>query len=66
MTNRPDLLDDFLAFLDEASEEHRAREAAYREWLGRALPVIADELTETLLPPEMRAAGMRFEWEAAE
>lgn len=61
MTNRSGSLDDFLAFLDEASRESRAREAAYREWLGRALPAIADELTETL-PPEMRAAGLRFEW----
>lgn len=61
MTNRPDLLDDFFTFLDEASREVRAREAAYREWLGRALPAVADELTETL-PPEMRAVGMRFEW----
>lgn len=56
-----ELLDDFLAFLDEASREGRAREAAYRKWIGRALPVVADELTEAL-PPEMRAAGMRFEW----
>lgn len=61
MTNRPGSLDEFLAFLDEASRESRAREAAYREWLGDALPAVADELTETL-PPEMRAAGVRFEW----
>lgn len=63
MTNRSESLDGFLAILDEAARESRTREAAYRAWLDEALPAMADELTETL-PPEMRAAGMRFEWEA--
>lgn len=58
----PDQLGDFLAFLDEASREGRAREAAYRAWLDEALPAMAAELTETL-PPEMRAAGIRIEGE---
>lgn len=61
MTNCPESLDDFLAILDEAWQENSAREAAYRAWVDEALPALADELTETL-PPEMRAAGMRFEW----
>jgi len=61
MTNRSDSLDDFLATLDEAWRESRAREAAYRGWLDKALPAMAAELTGTL-PPEMRAAGMWFEW----
>lgn len=61
MTDRLESLDDFLAFLDEASRENRAREVAYRAWVGEALPAIADELTE-FLPPELRAAGIRIEW----
>ena len=56
-----DPLDGFLATLDGAGRERRAREAAYRRWLDEALPAMADELTEAL-PPEMRAAGIRFEW----
>lgn len=61
MANRTDSLDDFLSVLDEAWREGRAREAAYRAWLDEALPALAEQLTETL-PPEMRAAGIRFEW----
>lgn len=56
---------DFLAFLDEASRAAREREAAYRAWLDRKLPALAEELTATL-PADLRAAGMRFEWEACE
>lgn len=63
MTNRPDPLHDFLAFLDEASRETRAREAAYRAWLDEARPALAAQLTDTL-PVDLRAAGMRIEWEA--
>ena len=65
MSGQPDPLDNFLAFLaflGEASREGRAREASYREWLGEALPAMADHLSRTVLPPEFRAAGMRFEW----
>lgn len=62
VTDRPETLDDFLALLDEALRENRAREAAYREWLGEAGPAIAEHLTETVLPPELREAGVRFEW----
>jgi hypothetical protein len=54
-------LADFFALLDEAHRDRVAREAAYRAWLDEALPAMADELTGTL-PPEMRAAGIRFEW----
>jgi hypothetical protein len=61
VTAYPDSLNDSLATLDEACREGRAREAAYRAWLDEALPAMADELTG-LLPPEMRAAGIRFEW----
>jgi hypothetical protein len=61
VTAYPDSLNDFLATLDEAWRESRAREAAYRGWLEEALPAMADVLTG-LLPLEMRAAGIRFEW----
>jgi len=61
MTERSDSLDDFLALVERAQQANRAREAAYREWLGEALPAMASHLTETVLPPEFRAAGMRFE-----
>lgn len=65
MTNRPDRVDDFFAFLDEASRATREREAAYRAWLDRKLPALAEELTATL-PADLRAGGMRFEWTTAE
>ncbi|MGW5123290.1 hypothetical protein ACWEQ7_04345 [Streptomyces sp. NPDC004069] len=56
---------EFLALLDQASAEATVRETAYREWLGRKDPELAEELTETLLPTGMRAAGLRFEWTEA-
>lgn len=56
-------LADFFALLDEVSRDAREREAAYRAWLDRKLPALAEELTATL-PADLRAAGMRFEWEA--
>ncbi|MEV7034613.1 hypothetical protein AB0N99_30830 [Streptomyces sp. NPDC093272] len=56
-------LADFFAVLDETQAERAAREAAYREWIGEALPALAEQLTATL-PADLRAAGMRFEWEA--
>ena len=56
-------LDDFLTFLNEASHAAREREAAYRAWLDRKLPAIAEELAATL-PADLRAAGMRIEWKA--
>jgi hypothetical protein len=40
----------------------RAREAAFKAWLDEAGPAVAAELTEELIPADMRAAGMRFEW----
>lgn len=62
MADRPETLDDFLTRLDEAQAESHARECACRKWLGEAAPAIADHLTETMLPPDLRAAGMRIEW----
>ena len=52
---------EFFALLDEATRTAREREAAYRAWLDRKLPAVAEELTATL-PADLRAAGMRFEW----
>lgn len=51
----------FLALLDEARAVRVAREAAYRAWLDEARPVLAEQLTD-MLPADLRAAGMRFEW----
>ncbi|MGW1744568.1 hypothetical protein ACWCRD_02900 [Streptomyces sp. NPDC002092] len=65
MTGRAEPLADFLALLDEASREAREREAAYRAWLDRKLPELAEELTATL-PADLRAAGIRFEWATTE
>lgn len=53
---------EFFALLDEATLEARRREAAYTAWLDEAMPRIAAELTEELVPADMRAAGIRFEW----
>ena len=48
--------------VDEASRSAREREAAYRAWLDVAGPQVAAELTEELIPADLRAAGMRFAW----
>ena len=52
---------DFFSVLDEAHAVRVARESAYRAWLDRKLLALAEKLTATL-PPDLRAAGMRFEW----
>lgn len=50
--------------IDEAMAAARAeRERAERRTLARAHELAA-ELTESLLPEEMRAAGLRFEFGA--
>ena len=56
-----DRLDGFLALLDTASSDARARQAAYAAWVDEAGPAMADELTEELIPADLRAAGIRFE-----
>ena len=56
-------LGDFLALLNEVSLDARQREAAFAAWLDEAGPRVAAELTEELLPADMRAAGIRIEWE---
>ena len=61
MSERHASLADFFALLDEASRDVREREAAYRAWLDRKLPALAEELTATL-PADLRATGIRFEW----
>lgn len=53
-----------LALLDDASRDARAREAAFAARLNEAGPQVTAELTEELIPAELRAAGMRFEWTA--
>lgn len=50
---------------DEAAEAAQAeRERFERRTIARAHELAA-ELTETLLPEKMRAAGLRFEYRAA-
>lgn len=39
-----------------------ARNRLYSGDIGREAGMLADYLTETLLPADMRAAGLRFEW----
>lgn len=65
MTNCPDPLNTFLAFLSEMQLDAAAREAAYVAWLAEAGPRFAAEMTEELIPADLRAAGIRFEWTAA-
>jgi hypothetical protein len=55
-------LADFFALLDEASREARRREAEVKAWLDEAGPAICAELTAELIPADLRAAGVRFEW----
>lgn len=52
---------EFFALVDQARAEAKSRETAYREWVDRRLPELAEELTETL-PADLRAAGIRIEW----
>lgn len=62
MSDQPGSLDDSLALLNEASRAARQRETAFKAWLDEAGPAVCAELTEELIPAELRAAGMRFEW----
>lgn len=39
-----------------------ARSRLYTGEIGREAGVLADYLTKTLIPADMRAAGLRFEW----
>ncbi|MFD7016112.1 hypothetical protein [Streptomyces sp. NPDC059928] len=57
-----DPLENFLAFLDEAKRDAATRKAAYKAWLDEARPAIAAELTGTMIPADLCAAGLRFEW----
>lgn len=52
----------FLALLDDVSREARQWETTHRTWLDGAAAAVAAELTEELIPADMRAAGVRFEW----
>ena len=64
MTERTDRVGAFLAFLDETLKDAQEREAAHLAWLDETGPQIAAELTQELIPADLRAAGMRFEWTA--
>jgi hypothetical protein len=66
MTEKPDNVDEFLDLLDQARDEAEARQSAYLARAEHKAQAIAAQLTETLLTPEMRAAGMRFEWGPSE
>ncbi|MER5694932.1 hypothetical protein ACWDBO_31480 [Streptomyces mirabilis] len=56
---------DIEAFVDQAHHVIEADRAAGLERIRRDADVIAAQLTE-LLPADMRAAGMRFEWAEGE
>lgn len=56
--------DAFLAFLDQAHRVIEADRAAAWERIRRDADAIAAQLTETLIPADLRAAGIRIEWEA--
>ncbi|MEU5043167.1 hypothetical protein [Streptomyces griseorubiginosus] len=64
MTEGTDRVDAFLDFLDEAAQDARGREAACLAWLNEAGPQVAAELTQELIPADLRAAGVRFDWAA--
>ena len=66
MTERPESPD---ALLDLAEQAHRVMEAdraARWERIRRDADTIAEHLTETMLPADMRAAGIRIEWAEGE
>lgn len=54
--------DAFLALVEQAYRVNRADVAAGWERIRRDADAIAEHLTETMLPVELRAAGMRIEW----
>ena len=64
MTESADRVDAFLDFLDGAAQDAREREAACLAWLDEAGPQVAAELTQELIPADLRASGVRFEWTA--
>lgn len=46
-------------------EVRHITEAEYRDWLERAMPMLAVELTAAL-PQDVQDAGLHFEWTADE
>jgi hypothetical protein len=66
VTDRPDwLTDDGLAAMDRMDRIVEADRARHFNRIKAHAEYLAKQLT-THLPPEMRAAGMRFEWAADE
>ncbi|MFE9448294.1 hypothetical protein [Streptomyces sp. NPDC006739] len=62
MTEHPEITDAHVALVEQAYRVTRADVAAGWERIRHDADAIAEQLTETLLPPDMRAAGMRFAW----
>ncbi|MBD0743574.1 hypothetical protein [Streptomyces sp. CBMA152] len=54
--------DALMALVEQVYRVNRADVATGRERIRDDLDAIAAQLTETLLPADMRAAGLRFEW----
>ncbi|MET9073861.1 hypothetical protein ABZX95_17175 [Streptomyces sp. NPDC004232] len=54
--------DALVALVEQFYRVTRADVAAGWERIRHDADVIAAQLTETLLPADMRAAGLRFEW----
>jgi hypothetical protein len=63
MTERPEIPDGFLALAEQAHRVAEADRAAHWERIRQEADAIAEHLTETALPADMRAAGIRIEWE---
>lgn len=51
-----------VALVEQAYRVNRADKAAGWERIRHDADAIAEQLAETLLPADMRAADMRFEW----
>lgn len=63
MTERLEIPDGFLALADQAHRVAEADRSAAWERIRQEADAIADHLTETMLPADLRAAGIRFTWE---
>jgi hypothetical protein len=64
MTDRPEwMADEFVALAEQAARVVEADRAAAWARIRQNYDAIAGHLTETLLPADLRAAGIRVVWE---
>lgn len=64
MTERLEIPDGFFALAEQAHRVAEADRAAHWVRIRQEADAIAEHLTETMLPADLRAAGVRFEWAA--